>query len=226
MKNKYQRLFTHYDNIIVIVVVATSLVLLPAYIAIFISLVIAIALCIYNRKNLIGQLGIKSLSSWQFKRVLLKGVAVAIIFFLFVIPVLSFLLNEEVDPYPFDAFFDVQYSYLQFVNAIIWAPLIEELLFRRYLLEGVNSIIKGKIGVWAAVIVTSVLFGFLHSELGMLNQVTIVIVGFLFAFTYLKHQRNTTASIVLHGSYNLVSLLILYSGASEFYWEFLWTLGL
>jgi hypothetical protein len=102
------------------------------------------------------------------------------------------------------------YLTLAVSTIIVFAPLIEETLFRGFL----QSFIRQHLGSKQAIFITSVLFAFFHysPEQGMGN---IPIVGSLFAlalflgFVYEK-KGSLAAPIALHASFNAISVLNLY----------------
>lgn len=96
------------------------------------------------------------------------------------------------------------------ISIVIFAPLIEETLFRGFL----QSYIRQHIGSKQAILVTSVCFALFHYAAGQgLGNIPIVIALFFLAlflgFLYEK-QGSILAPMVLHGSFNAISVLNLY----------------
>lgn len=102
------------------------------------------------------------------------------------------------------------YLFLALCSVILFAPLIEELLFRGLL----QSFIRRHLGSKQAIVITSLLFSFFHysHEQGLAN---ITIIGSLFTlslfigFTYEK-RRSLAAPITFHALFNTVSVVNLY----------------
>lgn len=80
-------------------------------------------------------------------------------------------------------------------------PIVEEVVFRGVL----YSVLKRKMGVLAAALLSGFMFGLLHRDLELLPQLTIM--GFVLAIVYERTGR-LSASIVAHGINNLASVLI------------------
>lgn len=108
------------------------------------------------------------------------------------------------------SFHEWLYFLLSAISIAIFAPLMEELLFRGFL----QSFIRKHLGSKQAILITAVLFSFFHfsQEQGLGN---IPIIGSLFVlalflgFLYEK-QRSLAASISLHSCFNLISIFNLY----------------
>ena len=102
------------------------------------------------------------------------------------------------------------YLFLAVGSIILFAPLLEELLFRGFL----QTFIRKHLGPKPAVFLTSLCFAFFHysADQGLGN---ISIIGSLFAlalflgFLY-ERQGSLLAPIALHASFNAISVLNLY----------------
>lgn len=102
------------------------------------------------------------------------------------------------------------YLFLSICTIVIFAPLIEELLFRGFL----QSYIRQHVGSFRAIIITSVVFALYHyaPEQGVTN-ITIVgsifVVSCFFGFIYEK-RRSLKASIFMHAFFNGLNVCNLY----------------
>lgn len=76
------------------------------------------------------------------------------------------------------------------ITASFIAPIVEELIFRGVILNR----LKIKMGIKKAVIISSILFGMIHYELGILSA---IIFGICMSLIYLK-TRNIFATIAIH----------------------------
>lgn len=102
------------------------------------------------------------------------------------------------------------YLFLATVSIIIFAPLLEELLFRGFL----QTFIRKHLGPKPAIFLTSLCFAFFHysADQGLGN---ISIIGSLFGlalflgFLY-ERQGSLLSPIALHASFNAISVLNLY----------------
>jgi membrane protease YdiL (CAAX protease family) len=82
------------------------------------------------------------------------------------------------------------------------APICEEVFFRGFLLPGIARAMP----IWAAIVVSSLLFGVAHADLGTLAP--LVVIGLLFGVVRYK-TRSLWPSIFLHTLNNTAALLAL-----------------
>ncbi|OOG25388.1 hypothetical protein B1C78_06625 [Thioalkalivibrio denitrificans] len=136
--------------------------------------------------------------------VVMTFAAASVLNVLFIIPV-TYVLPEFVEwwldwsLYPLiyvssDGSIPVWANLLSLVSLVVLAPLIEEMLFRGYLLHRLAQ----KLGLWAGVLVSSVLFGAVHPD-----PLAAAVMGFGMAVLYLKTQT-LWAPILAHALYNLI----------------------
>ncbi len=83
---------------------------------------------------------------------------------------------------------------LSFISVVMLAPLLEELLFRGYLLHRWSR----KWGLWSGVLLSSAVFGAFHPD-----TLAAAVTGLGFAMLYLK-TKSLWAPIFAHSIYNLV----------------------
>lgn len=102
------------------------------------------------------------------------------------------------------------YFLMNAISIIVFAPLIEEILFRGFFQNYLRRFLSSKI----AISVTSIFFAFLHyaSDQKFAN---IPLLGSLFVFSCFlgfiyERQRSLSASISLHVIFNFLSLATLY----------------
>ena len=102
------------------------------------------------------------------------------------------------------------YFILSISTIVVFAPLIEELLFRGFL----QSYIRQHLGSFKAIFISSLVFAFYHyaPEQGMSN-ITIIgsifVCSCFFGFIYEK-RRSLKASIFMHGFFNGLNVCNLY----------------
>jgi membrane protease YdiL (CAAX protease family) len=82
--------------------------------------------------------------------------------------------------------------------AIIFAPIAEEVIFRGFLFGGLRK----WFAPWLAVIVSGLLFGLVHAELGVIIPISLI--GMLLAVIYLQ-ANSILASMGTHFLFNTVS---------------------
>lgn len=104
---------------------------------------------------------------------------------------------------------------LLFTSIIIsWVVggIIEETIFRGFMISKFMKHLNPKIGAIVGIILTSCLFGYLHSYQGISGQLLIGFVGLILGIIYVYSKRNLWLNIFIHGSVDTISMLILYFG--------------
>ncbi|MCC6948281.1 MAG: CPBP family intramembrane metalloprotease [Bradyrhizobiaceae bacterium] len=89
------------------------------------------------------------------------------------------------------------------VALVVAAPVVEETIFRGFLLPGFAA---SPIGEWGALLATSLLWALLHAQYQPFYLAQIVVLGLLFGWLRLR-SGSTLLTIGLHGAVNLVSLV-------------------
>jgi membrane protease YdiL (CAAX protease family) len=127
-----------------------------------------------------------------------------------VMPVLEHLTGHRQD---LSAFEDLQGDAGLLAGLVLasWTlGTVEETVFRGYLPSRVTELLgSGPAGVVAAVLVSSVLFGLIHTEQGVVG----VVVTFFDAlyFSWLRHRHGSVWAAVLgHGSSNTIGLVTFF----------------
>ncbi|TVP90193.1 lysostaphin resistance A-like protein [Alkalibacterium sp.] len=156
----------------------------------------------YSRGNILNLLGLTALTAF-----------VATSFMYFIITFLTFFpqLFDRVMPYILDITLveDMSYVYLVFV-AVVFAPIVEELFFRGYILNKWAD----KYGVKLGVILSSLAFMIIHLRSVFIPQ---LLVGLICGLLYVKYN-NLLYAIFFHALYNLFVILpslFIQSGSSE-----------
>ena len=86
--------------------------------------------------------------------------------------------------------------------AAIFAPFVEETVFRLFAFN--VGLRYG--GFWVGAIVSSILFGLAHADL--YNALPLALVGIVLCGVYYT-TRNAYASVIAHGTFNLLTLVVL-----------------
>lgn len=86
---------------------------------------------------------------------------------------------------------------LLLVGAVIVAPVVEEIGFRRVLFG-----LFRPLGAWPAILMSCAVFSLVHGFL--LGIPGLFLLGFLFQYAYLR-TRNLTAAVLLHMVVNLIA---------------------
>ncbi|WP_459213085.1 CPBP family intramembrane glutamic endopeptidase [Aquimarina rhabdastrellae] len=149
------------------------------------------------------------------KSILIGGaVAALILAFMQLIfhPVLDFFVSLEYK----DAGLNdtIQGGSLQFFIMVIMGWLIggiyEEIVFHGFIFTRLEKIIKGKYSTHISFIITSVIFGVYHIQLGTLGVINALIVGTGYLALFLYFKRNLWYSIICHGFYNTLVMILIY----------------
>jgi membrane protease YdiL (CAAX protease family) len=88
------------------------------------------------------------------------------------------------------------------VLAVVMAPIAEELVFR----AGIFRVLKGRIGRWPAIAISSALFALLHGSLA--GFAGLFCLGVAFCLSY-ERTRNIAVPMVAHGLFNLNSIVVI-----------------
>jgi membrane protease YdiL (CAAX protease family) len=86
----------------------------------------------------------------------------------------------------------------------------EEIIFRGFLINSISSLIPQKKGLLIAIIISSIIFGYLHSYQGVSGQILTGITGLFLCILYVKTNKNLWLCILTHGCINTISLTVLY----------------
>jgi len=168
----------------------------------------------FNSKGLLSQFGIGTL---------LGAVLVLVGFFLL-------LLTDQVDVTGTNPNL---YLLIGFLVMFIFQSFGEEILFRSYLIPTIEN----RLGTWAALIISSILFALLHIGnvgIGWIGSVNLIVGGGLMGLLFLRY-RNIWAPTGFHFAWNYVQSSVLgfeVSGVKTYsYWQMkdkgidLWTGG-
>ena len=115
------------------------------------------------------------------------------------IPVIESLTNEQVNYEVFEPIkgnFNILITYL----GIGWliGGVLEEFIFRGYLLQTIENILPKKIGLLVGVLLSSIIFGWLHDYQGISGQLLTGIAGALLGLIYLFNNKNGWLTILTH----------------------------
>lgn len=89
------------------------------------------------------------------------------------------------------------------INAVCLAPILEEIIFRM----GIYGFLKAKIKPWAAMALSSLIFGAMHGNIAAF--LPLCFLGWMLAQLY-EHTGCIWSSISLHAAFNTNTLLILW----------------
>ena len=93
-------------------------------------------------------------------------------------------------------------SWHQFAAIGLAIPLVEEIIFRAWLLEAWRRLMSP----WLALVITSVIFSLIH-PIGLTANIIFVLPGLLWGWLWLRY-RSLIVCTAAHSSYNLLALTI------------------
>ena len=129
-------------------------------------------------------------------------------------PILQFFTGEEPDLSRFDAF-KGNVGQLALYLTITWttAGVGEEIIWRGWAMTGIAKLLgEGKAAWVVGLLVTSILFGFLHLYQGPAGMLSTGLVGLSFGIVFLATGRNLWIPILCHGIMNSISFVMLFLG--------------
>jgi membrane protease YdiL (CAAX protease family) len=95
--------------------------------------------------------------------------------------------------------------------AIVGAGFAEELVFRGYMLERIESLLARVAAKQTiAILISTVIFASLHYQQGLSGIENAAILGLLAALIYVGFGRNLWPLVVMHALYDLLSLFLIY----------------
>jgi membrane protease YdiL (CAAX protease family) len=162
-----------------------------------------IALAVWStRSGLTEYLGLY----WPERRYVFIGVAVLAVL-IPLVDLISLLAGQAVTPkFVTDLYSSARDSgslWLLVIALIVAAPLVEEIVFRGFLLP---SLAATRLGAWGAIVATSIGWAFLHLQYQPFYLMQIVALGMVFGWLRWR-SGTTTITLLLHGVVNLVAIV-------------------
>lgn len=158
-----------------------------------------------------------SIKSFQVKSALI-GVLVAIVFVAFsqllLFPIMEHLVEfEEVEVELYSKLKGNTsfYLFILLMNWIIGA-LYEEIVFHGFVFTRIEKMIPGKFATLIGFLLTSILFGLYHLQLGGADAINAFLIGAGYLGLILYHKRDMWVGIFCHGTYNSIVITMLYLG--------------
>ena len=178
--------------------------------------VICIFILFRWKKVSIKYLGLFSPKNWI--KTILIGLVVGIFIQVFGIYVLSPIkelmgIAQEIPA----AYAEIEGNNTQLIIYLVvaWttAGFGEELIYRSFFLGQFVSVFENIKNKWVlSLIISSIIFGFLHFNNGIDAIIGTTVNGFIIGLVYLKTGRNIWAAYVTHAVANTAAFLIIYSG--------------
>lgn len=140
------------------------------------------------------------------RRYVLIGVAVLAIL-IPLVDLVSYLAGRAITPkFVIDLYLSARDSgslWLLVIALVVAAPVVEETVFRGFLLPGLAA---SRLGAWGAILLTAVAWALLHAQYQPFYLAQIVLLGAVFGWLRLR-SGSTTLTMGLHGIVNLTSIV-------------------
>lgn len=102
---------------------------------------------------------------------------------------------------------------LALVSVYFVSAFAEEMIYRGFLITRIMEVASsGKYSYFAAVVVSSILFGLIHSDWGLRGMVQASFMGLALGASYLVIRRNLWIMILAHGYMDTILILQMYFG--------------
>ncbi|HEY5461922.1 MAG TPA: type II CAAX endopeptidase family protein [Hanamia sp.] len=159
---------------------------------------------------------------FSFKRFEIKsiftGAIMAIALFVFLQYVFYPLLSKIIvlKPANLDDFKNIRHHPLNYVFTLaagfIAGGFYEELIFHGFVFTRIEKIVRGKFAVPVSFIITNLIFGFYHLQLGTAGMLNAFIAGCAYQYLMMKFNRNLWYSIFFHAFFDAIALTYIYIG--------------
>jgi membrane protease YdiL (CAAX protease family) len=135
-----------------------------------------------------------------------------ILVFGLVLPVLNRLTGTHQDVSAFE-YLQGNIGQLLFMLAAGWVlgAFAEEIVYRGFLTNRLRALFGNKkAGLVIGIILTSVLFGFIHTEQGVIGVTVTMIDAVFFSFVRLGFKDNLWAAVLAHGFNNTIGIVTFF----------------
>ncbi|MGN6542107.1 MAG: CPBP family intramembrane glutamic endopeptidase [Ginsengibacter sp.] len=159
---------------------------------------------------------------FDFKRFEIKsifvGAASAIVLFVFLqyvfFPLLSTII--ELHPANLEDFKSIKHHPFNFIFILMAGFFVggfyEELVFHGFVFTRIEKIVKGKLVVPTSFILTNLIFGLYHFQLGTAGMLNAFLAGSAYQYLMMKFHRNLWYSIFFHAFFDAIGLTYIYLG--------------
>ncbi len=144
----------------------------------------------------------------------IAAVAILSIMQLLVFPVLEQFIHFE--PTDLGLYEFLRASKVQFFIILVMGWLVgafyEEIVFHGFIFIRLEKMIPGKYATACGFAVSCILFGAYHLQMGAAGAFNALVVGMVYQGLFLYFNRNLWASIICHGVYNTIVMILIYLG--------------
>ncbi len=94
----------------------------------------------------------------------------------------------------------------------IFSAFLQEIIFRAFLINSLDVLLgNNSRSIWSALIISSVVFGFMHAWQGISGILLTGVVGFVFGLVYVFNGRRLWPVILTHGILDTITLITIYN---------------
>lgn len=136
---------------------------------------------------------------------LLSLIAIILVYYLIVGMNYYFIGNEVTSTETINRYRDPLYILSRIFIAVIIGPILEELIFRGVILNGLKRTV---LGLYPAVIISSILFAITHIHANTISLMYHFIFGIFMALVVVRY-KSLYLAIILHAFYNAIILVFL-----------------
>jgi membrane protease YdiL (CAAX protease family) len=129
-------------------------------------------------------------------------------------PILEhFVVFDETDVGLYDFIRANKWQYF-FIIIMGWlvGGFYEEIVFHGFIFTRLEKMVPGKYNSVIGFLITAIIFGAYHVQLGALGLINALIVGAIYLVLFLFFNRNLWYSIICHGVYNTIVITMIYHG--------------
>lgn len=198
---------------VVELVAAVVVILLDLFLPTLVILAM-LAVSLLIRREPIAVVGFKRAKSWPalIGFAFLGAVGLQAFDVSVIMPIMNRLTGTTID-YSGFAGLKGNLGQLLMLIALSWtlAAIGEETVYRGYLQKLLTDLFgSGPSGVWLTIGISSLLFGLAHTQQGLIGVVVTTVDALFFSWLKRKFDGNLWVTILAHGFYNSVGMIIFY----------------
>ena len=123
------------------------------------------------------------------------------------------LPNEKIDLRAFDSIRGNIYNYIFILlTALLVGGFFEEIFFHGFIFTRFEKMFRGKFSVVISVILSNIIFGMYHYQMGVKEIFLATIAGVAYHFLILKFNRNLWYGLFFHSFFDFIGLTQIYLG--------------
>ena len=201
---------------IIIVTVLPQLGLIPIPFAYSIPILLIIWIYLKSKNENFRNIGF----SWKLLSLksIITGCLSAVLIFLFIqfifFPIIeSFIDFDDVEVDLYDKIKESKEFFI-FILIMGWiiGGLYEEIVFHGFIFHQLEKIIKGKYALIISFLITAIIFGLYHIQLGAAGALNAFLAGIGYHSLFLIFKRNLWYSIFCHAFFDTIAITLLYIG--------------